>query len=63
MRYWDGQPVRFLCCERKGSGEKGAKSEEPWGRILWCVVISLDEEEEEEETGGSHDEIEANDVD
>ncbi|KAF7426016.1 hypothetical protein PC9H_008379 [Pleurotus ostreatus] len=39
MRYWDGQPVRFVCCERKG--EDG---EEPWGRIFWCVVIELAED-------------------
>ncbi|KAG7100025.1 hypothetical protein E1B28_001811 [Marasmius oreades] len=38
MRYWDGQPVRFVCCERKRPGDEGT---EPWGRILWCVVIDL----------------------
>ncbi|KAI0631241.1 DUF1769-domain-containing protein [Trametes polyzona] len=36
MKYWDGQPVRFVCCERV---RKGERSERPWGRILWCVVI------------------------
>ncbi|KAI0659685.1 DUF1769-domain-containing protein [Cubamyces menziesii] len=34
MKYWDGQPVRFVCCERARPGD-GA----PWGRVLWCVVI------------------------
>lgn len=47
MNYWDGQPVRFMCCERKrpaadGEGEGGAESSDvPWGRVLWCVVIEL----------------------
>ncbi|KAI0355966.1 DUF1769-domain-containing protein [Trametes cingulata] len=36
MKYWDGQPVRFVCCERVPRGERG---ERPWGRVLWCVVI------------------------
>lgn len=43
MRYWDGQPVRFVCCERKGENEE-AEGEEPWGRIFWCVVIELAED-------------------
>jgi len=39
MKYWDGQPVRFVCCERKKGtdGDEGA----PWGRIFWCVTIEL----------------------
>lgn len=37
MKYWDGQPVRFVCCERKNSDE-GA---DPWGRIFWCVSIEM----------------------
>ncbi|KAF9262340.1 DUF1769-domain-containing protein [Marasmius fiardii PR-910] len=40
MRYWDGQPVRFVCCERKRPEDEG---EDPWGRVLWCVVIDLHE--------------------
>lgn len=36
MKYWDGQPVRFVCCERV---KKGERADKPWGRILWCVVI------------------------
>ncbi|KAK1231767.1 hypothetical protein PQX77_005115 [Marasmius sp. AFHP31] len=38
MKYWDGQPVRFVCCERKRADDVGP---DPWGRILWCVVIEL----------------------
>ncbi|KAH9852266.1 DUF1769-domain-containing protein [Lenzites betulinus] len=34
MKYWDGQPVRFVCCERAGRDR-----DRPWGRVLWCVVI------------------------
>ena len=36
-KYWDGQPVRFVCCERLKKGERTA--EKAWGRVLWCVVI------------------------
>jgi hypothetical protein len=45
MNYWDGQPVRFMCCERKrqadGDAEGEGESDAPWGRVLWCVVIEL----------------------
>jgi len=33
-RYWDGQPVRFVCCERRKDDDP-----EPWGQIFWCVVV------------------------
>ncbi|KAF7315224.1 hypothetical protein MIND_00036800 [Mycena indigotica] len=41
-RYWDGQPVRFVCCERKCEDDG---SDDPWGRPLWCVSIELDSED------------------
>ncbi|KAH9963492.1 hypothetical protein BGW80DRAFT_1563576 [Lactifluus volemus] len=31
MRYWDGQPVRFTCCERKSEGDNGAKDSDTPG--------------------------------
>jgi len=34
MRYWDGQPVRFVCCDRPRAGDP-----KPWGEIFWCLVI------------------------
>ncbi|KAI0763444.1 DUF1769-domain-containing protein [Trametes elegans] len=37
LKYWDGQPVRFVCCERRAGA--GADGDRPWGRVLWCVVI------------------------
>lgn len=50
MHYWDGQPVRFMCCERKREAESGSEEggadDVPWGRVLWCVAIEHDEEEE-----------------
>jgi hypothetical protein len=51
MHYWDGQPVRFVCCERRrdgdGDSEEGdADSDVPWGRVLWCVAIELVPDEE-----------------
>ncbi|KAK0203448.1 hypothetical protein DFS33DRAFT_802370 [Desarmillaria ectypa] len=36
MRYWDGQPVRFVCCERNPDRDAGG---DPCGRIFWCIVI------------------------
>lgn len=44
MRYWNGQPVRFVCCERKQAS--GVRAE-PWGRIFWCVTIELADDEED----------------
>lgn len=42
MKYWDGQPVRFVCCERKNPDAEGDSDDGvPWGRIFWCVVIEL----------------------
>ncbi|KAI9509058.1 DUF1769-domain-containing protein [Russula earlei] len=48
MQYWDGQPVRFVCCERKRDdvGDGGAEGTDtdtdvPWGRVFWCVSIEL----------------------
>lgn len=55
MHYWDGQPVRFMCCERKreadsdgggGGGEEGGADDVPWGRVLWCVAIEQVPDEE-----------------
>ena len=50
MHYWDGQPVRFMCCERKREaeigGEEGGADDVPWGRVLWCVAIEHDDDEE-----------------
>lgn len=44
-RHWDGQQVRFVCCER---GRDGADSE-PWGRTFWCVAIEPVDDDEEKE--------------
>ncbi|KAF8127485.1 hypothetical protein K438DRAFT_1646306 [Mycena galopus ATCC 62051] len=60
-RYWDGQGVRFVCCERKNASmpepvydpEDSEKrecglgiNEDPWGRVFWCVSIEMTEDEE-----------------
>jgi hypothetical protein len=39
--HWDGQQVRFVCCER-GPGP----GDQPWGRVLWCVAIEPAKPEE-----------------
>jgi len=43
MRYWDGQPVRFVCCERKHDDE-GQAARGP-GETFWCIVIEVVEED------------------
>jgi hypothetical protein len=44
MKYWDGQLVRFVCCERK----EGIVGEgEPWGREFWCVAIEIVNDDED----------------
>ena len=40
LKYWDGQPVRFVCCERARGGEL------PWGKVFFCIAI-----ENEDATG------------
>ncbi|KAL4079548.1 hypothetical protein J3A83DRAFT_4210548 [Scleroderma citrinum] len=46
MKYWDRQPVRFVCCERKkptdGEGDDGS----PIGKLFWCMSIELAEDGE-----------------
>jgi len=54
MKYWDGQPVRFVCCERKTQQVPGTHagndcSEDPWGRMFWCVQIELAKGEDGDE--------------
>jgi len=44
IKYWDGQPVRFVCCERAHKGEGADKG--PWGRVFWCVLIEAADEDE-----------------
>jgi len=40
MHYWDGQPVRFVCCERKRpTNDQSADGQEPWGRVFWAISI------------------------
>jgi len=35
-KYWDGQPVRFVCCER---GRDGSTESVRESRVFWCVAI------------------------
>ena len=49
MQYWDGKPVRFVCCERRKDDE--AADGFPWGRVLWCVALEAVDDEEETEVG------------
>src|SRR5258706_7316844 len=38
MKYWDGQPVRFVCCER--NSDAAGRLEGP-GRTFLCVVLEV----------------------
>ena len=42
MKYWDKQPVRFVCCKRKAKDEGEGN---PWGQILWCIEIDFVDDE------------------
>ena len=61
MKYWDGQPVRFVCCER-GRGNAPGEGP-PWGRVFWCVVIRPVEESDPGAGEGDEGEDEEGEVD
>lgn len=48
MKYWDGQPVRFVCCERPKGSVRATEGDAPWGRIFWCVAIEMVDTGEED---------------
>ncbi|KAJ6602149.1 hypothetical protein B0H10DRAFT_2081013 [Mycena sp. CBHHK59/15] len=53
-RYWDGQGVRFVCCERRAPWKAGANADtdaDPWGRVFWCVSIEMGEDGDGDEDG------------
>ncbi|KDQ13405.1 hypothetical protein BOTBODRAFT_33710 [Botryobasidium botryosum FD-172 SS1] len=52
VRYWDGQPVRFVCCKRSSQGAVPADDE-----MFWCVEIRMAPSEDEHESGDRGDEI------
>jgi hypothetical protein len=54
MRYWDGQPVRFVCCERKYPTDDQDEDGTPWGKIFWCIAI---EQYEDSQNPGVEDDI------
>lgn len=59
MRYWDGQPVYFVCCSR------AAKDEIETGhplKVFWCVAIEVLQGEEEEDVDAEGD-LDADDDD
>jgi len=47
-KYWDGQPVRFVCCERSADGR--GKLNGP-GRTFWCVILEVVDDAEGEPIG------------
>lgn len=55
LRYWDGQPVRFVCAERAKPGEKHDGT--PWGRIFFCVVIEKVSDDVEKVASPLHQEV------
>ncbi|KAF8496966.1 hypothetical protein JB92DRAFT_2988748 [Gautieria morchelliformis] len=46
-KYWDGQPVRFVCVDRQRSGrdqDKGGDDEDEDDNMFWCVVVEAAED-------------------
>lgn len=61
-KYWDGQPVQFVCCKRRKLPDDerlGNQEGVPWEDFFWCVSIQLDEQEEALETPAVEEEDEA----
>ena len=57
MRYWDGQPVRFVCCQRKDvTASKQEEHGDPWGTIFWCVSIEMADDDDD---GNGHERSES----
>jgi len=49
-RYWDGQPVRFVCCKRPDDTQTGRDEDsDPWGKVFWCVAIEPCDDSDDEE--------------
>ena len=44
LKYWDGQPVRFVCCERAKKGERTDGL--PYGKVFFCVAMESVEDDE-----------------
>ena len=57
MRYWDGQPVYFVCCERSTAGR--TEDGRPLGRIFWCIAIEVLEGEAKEDDESENDDEES----
>ncbi|KAI6124489.1 hypothetical protein EDD16DRAFT_1562003 [Pisolithus croceorrhizus] len=54
MKYWDKQPIRFVCGTRGGKEE----SDEPITDMFWCVeVVSADDDETVGEKEGDSDDV------
>ena len=52
MRYWDGQPVYFVCASRASDNKRD--DDHPLGKIFWCIAIEvLDEDEDRADAGGT----------
>ncbi|KAF9787872.1 hypothetical protein BJ322DRAFT_1018585 [Thelephora terrestris] len=49
-KYWDGQPVQFVCCKRRklpDDEDSGNQEGVPWEEFFWCVSIQLGEQVED----------------
>ncbi|KIJ61855.1 hypothetical protein HYDPIDRAFT_176829 [Hydnomerulius pinastri MD-312] len=51
VRYWDKHPVRFVCCERKRPSIWKEDTEQPVGKLFWCVAFEMADDDEDEEPG------------
>ena len=53
MRYWDGQPVHFVCGSRQSKIEQD--SGPPMQDIFWCITIEVLQDEEDEDSDTDED--------
>ena len=53
LRYWDCQPVRFVCCARARPGERADGL--AWGRVFFCVALECGDGDEDEDDGDEDD--------
>ncbi|KIK25928.1 hypothetical protein PISMIDRAFT_314313 [Pisolithus microcarpus 441] len=59
MKYWDKQPIRFVCGTRRRPSEGGKEEgDEPIADMFWCVeVVSADDDEAVSEKDGDSEEV------
>lgn len=61
MKYWDGQPLYFVCCSR--AAPEDTETGQPLRKVFWCVSIEVEmdkgatDDEDQSETQVQSDDI------